>query len=687
MKLQSWIVLFLIAFTTASLPAQIVTSIIPDGKVHKFEAREKNFWIDGQQTLLVAGEMHFGRILPEDWDTRIKQAKAMGINTISFYLFWNMCEPEEGKFNFTGMTDVRRVVKLCQENGMWAILRPGPYCCAEIEYGGIPYWTLKYPDVPIRSTNPKWLEWSKKYIDAVYKEVGDLQVTKGGPLLMVQMDNEFGMISQGDSSYLAELKKIFVGAGFDTLLFTCDPGAPGGATIEGVLRGPNGYKANARAGGAPRRGGAPGAAPAVEYPTFVPELYTNWFNAWGNPMTPRFRTIQEVTSWTAGLIDVNASFNYYVFHGGTTYGFLNGCNEYLPLVSSYDYGAPVDEAGRITEKYQALRETLVSKLKLAGPPAAGTTNPTLGSISPPQPPADPPVIEIPAFKLDQHQALLESLPATPTKVAAKTMSMEELNQAYGAVLYRKKFANGLKGDLELKQAMDYAIVIVNGKTVGKAFRGYGEESNKIAIPETPGQVTLDILVYNLGRISVITAPWTQERARKGLIGGAALNGADLSDWEMYSLPFEKFDNFKGTTTAHTGPTIYRGTFTLDKVGGSFLDLRNWGMGAVWVNGHNLGRYWDRGALRSLFVPRHWLKQGQNEIIVVEMHDAPKVAEVSGATQIISEKEVPFASAAGTPIRLDQPASFGPRGARGGRGARGPAAAPAPAAPVAPTPAN
>jgi beta-galactosidase len=230
----------------------------------------------------------------------------------------------------------------------------------------------------------------------------------------------------------------------------------------------------------------------------------------------------------------------------------------------------------------------------------------------------------------------------------------------------------LKGTLQLKKPMDYAIVMVNGKTVGKAFRGYGESSNTIQLPETSGDVALDILIYNLGRISVITAPWTQDRAHKGLIDGASLDGTDLVDWEMYSLPFQYFDNFRNSSFPHTGPMVYRGSFTLEKVGGSFLDLRNWGMGAVWVNGHNLGRFWDRGAMRSLFVPSHWLKQGANDVIVLELHDAPKNASISGATQIISTDPEPFAGADGTPIRLDQPASFGGRGGAGRSRGRGPA---------------
>ncbi|MES1180551.1 MAG: beta galactosidase jelly roll domain-containing protein, partial [Verrucomicrobiota bacterium] len=180
-----------------------------------------------------------------------------------------------------------------------------------------------------------------------------------------------------------------------------------------------------------------------------------------------------------------------------------------------------------------------------------------------------------------------------------------------------------------------------------SFVGYGLDSNKIELPETAGPATLDLLVYNLGRISVLVSEHSQDRARKGLIDGASLDGVDLNGWQMYSLPYNNVDNFKASAAPHTGPTFYRGTFNVDKLGGTFLDMRNWSMGAVWVNGHNLGRFWDRGGLRSLFLPRQWLKRGRNEIVILELHDAPKLAEVSGGTKIIEEPAVPFA------VKLDR----------------------------------
>jgi beta-galactosidase len=618
---------FIAASFALNLSAQTVTGIVPDGEAHKFEARDHQFFIDGQPTMLIAGEMHFGRVQPEDWETRIKQAKAMGLNTISFYLFWNQVETKEGKFNFTGMTDVRRVVKLCQENGMWAILRPGPYCCAEIEYGGIPWWTLKYPDVKVRTTDARWLEWCRKYLAQVYKQVGDLQVSKGGPLLMVQVENEYGILNPTNNDYMVALTKIFKEVGFSGLLFTCDPTthiwSDPSLRVPGLMYGRNGLATDQRF--------QQSAAAIGDFPVYVPEVYTAWFSGWGEPIATKNSTIPQITNWVTYLLDHSYSFCLYVFFGGSNYGFDNGCNQYLPVQTSYDYNAPIDEAGRATEKYGELRALLTTRLK----------------INPPAILADPPVIEIPPVKLDQKEPLLQTLPRKPTLVSAKTVSMENLNQDYGFVLYRKTFPNGLKGKLELKKAMDYTVVMVNGKTVGKSFVGYGLDSNKIELPQTDGPATLDLLVYNLGRISVVVSEHSQDLARKGLIDGASLDGRDLSGWQIYSLPYNNVENFKASDAAHTGPTFYRGTFTVDNLGGTFLDMRNWSMGAVWVNGHNLGRFWDHGGLRSLFLPRQWLKQGRNEIVVLELHDAPKVAEVSGGTKIIEEPAIPFA------VRLDR----------------------------------
>jgi beta-galactosidase len=623
---KTWLATGALCVAALSAKAQPITRIVPDGRPHKFDARSRRFFIDDEPTLLVAGEMHFGRALPEDWETRILQAKAMGLNTLSFYLFWNICEPREGEFVFTGSTDVRRMLQLCQKHGMWAILRPGPYCCAEWEYGGLPWWTAKYPDVKIRTNDPQYLAWCRRYLAEVAKQVADLDVSRGGPLLMVQIENEYGMVGRGNNDHLRALEQIFREVGFTGQLYTCDPFLPAASpanTLPGVIRGRNGLHND--------RDYSQAVAANGDLPVFAPEVYTAWFSGWGQPIATRNGTTKQIVDWTTALLDKDASFCYYMFFGGTTWGFYNGCNEYLPVQTSYDYRAPVDEAGRTTEKFRALRELLSARLK----------------ITPPAPPPEQEIVTLSTIALTEHEPLLATLPAKPTRVATHPLSMEQLDQAYGCVLYRKSFPDGVKGTLELRDAMDYAIVMVNGRTVGKAFRGYGPDSAKVVIDEG-GPATLDILVYNLGRISVIVSDRSQDRARKGL-GGATLDGAELTDWQMYSLPLDSPRGLKSSPAAQTGPTFYRGAFNVAKPAGTFLDLRNWGFGAVWVNGHNLGRFWDRGALRSLYLPPQFQRAGRNEIVVLELHDAPKAAEIGSATQIIEAPAVPF------PVVLDRPA--------------------------------
>jgi beta-galactosidase len=629
--LYALILLSIIGLIPQAATAQY--AVVPDGHPHKFELRNKQFILDGQPTELIAGEMHFGRVLPEDWELRIKQAKAMGLNTISFYLFWNQVEKQQGQFDFTGTNDVRRVLKLCQDNGIWAVLRPGPYCCAEVEYGGIPWWTLKHPEVKIRSTDPQWLAWSQAYINEVYKQVADLQVTHGGPLLMVQMDNEYGIISRESAdpnfAYLKAIHGIFQQAGFDVPLFTCDPGGTGewfsaSARMPGLLIGRNGlYGARDQQSAAAANG---------DLPVYAPEIYTGWFSGWGQGIVHRFSLAQLVTRVNF-LLDQHDSLCLYMFFGGTNWGYNTGCNQYLPVQTSYDYDAPVDEAGRVTEKYHTLRDIFIKRL---------------GANPPPIPP-DQPVAVLPDIQMDQHQSLLDWLPATPTINSVKPVSMEDLDQGYGFVIYRKKFPDGIKGKLELKDAMDYTIVLANGKPVAESFRGLGVDSNVINLNET-GPVTLDILVHDLGRISVPVSFQTQSLARKGLVSGAFLDGNELTNWDIYSLPLDHVDNFKPSDAPATGPAFYHGTFNVTDPAGTFLDMRKWSFGVVWVNGHNLGRYWDRGGLHTLFLSGHFLHPGSNDITLLELRQAPSPAVVASSDKIIDEKPIPFV------VRLDRPAT-------------------------------
>jgi beta-galactosidase len=585
-----------------------------DGKRHQFFAGNGKFTIDGQPIEIIAGEMHPSRIPYQFWEDRIKKARAMGLNTVSVYVFWNQLEPSEGKFDFSGNGDVRRFVQLCQENGLWVTLRPGPYVCAETEFGGYPAWLLKHHDITIRSDDPKFMQYCRRYMKALHDQLGDLQVTHGGPIVMVQIENELGKIDK----YLGDLQQMFIDVGFDTQLFTCDHSGGVWNQLKGlpnVLRATNGLPNATKLDLAEHVDGG--------YPVYGSEVYTSWFSVWGgavggtgNKAKPVARQLED-TQW---LLDRHLSFCFYMFDGGTNFGFSNGSNQWDPVQTTYDYDAPVDELGRVTPKFLALRDLFTK-----------TFNLTLPTV-----PADPKVIEVSTMTLSATCPMLSALPEKPV-VSDDVVTMEDMDQAYGFVLYRKQFAGGIKGKLDLRKALDYSIVMINGEVVGKAFAGFGAESFQMNLNHS-GACTLDILVYNLGRNSVGI---NQATSRKGLNQNPTLDGQQLKGWTIYSLPMDETKFVDSKVESKSAPVIYSGTFDLAETGETYLDMRNWKFGAVWVNGHNLGRYWDVGADRGLYLPSVWQKKGENQITVLELEGMVEKPTVSGVTKLVQERTVPF----------------------------------------------
>jgi beta-galactosidase len=585
-----------------------------DGKQHQFVAGNGKFTIDGQPFQIIAGEIHPSRVPFQFWEDRIKKARAMGLNTVSVYFFWNQLEPSEGKFDFTGNGDVRRFVQLCQENGLWVVLRPGPYVCAETEFGGYPAWLLKHHDITVRSDDVKFMEYCRVYMKALHEQLGDLQVTHGGPIVMVQIENEYGKIDK----YLADLKQIFVDVGFDSQLYTCDHSGGVWNQITGlpnVLRATNGLPNQTKLTLAEHVDGG--------YPVYGSEVYTSWFSVWGgavggpgNKAKPVATQLKD-TQW---LLDRHLSFCFYMFDGGTNFGFSNGANDWQPVQTTYDYDAPVDELGRVTPKFRALRDLLIKTL----------------NVNPPAIPADPAVIEIPPVTLSQQCPMLAALQG---RAAARddVVTMEDLDQSYGFILYRKQFAGGIKGKLDLRKALDYSIVMIDGEVVGRAFAGFGKDSFKMSL-DHGGACTLDILVYNLGRNSVGI---DQAISRKGLNQNPTLDGKEMKGWEIYSLPMDSPKFADAKVTSASAPVVYSGTFDLAETGETYLDMRNWKFGVVWVNGHNLGRYWDVGADRGLYLPSVWQNKGTNQITVLELEGAVDRPTVSGVTKLVQERAVPF----------------------------------------------
>ena len=566
------------------------------GPTHKFALGDSVFLLDGKPFQMISGEMHYPRVPREAWRQRMKMAKAMGLNTIGTYVFWNLHEPQKDQFDFSGNNDIATFVKIAQEEGLWVVLRPSPYVCAEWEFGGYPYWLQNEKGLIVRSKEAKYLEEYRKYINEVGKHLAPLQVNHGGNILMVQIENEYGSYGS-DKEYLDINRKLFIEAGFDGLLYTCDP-APHlkNGRLDGLLPAVNGIdkpdeikkliRDNHEGKG----------------PFYVAEWYPAWFDWWG----AKHHTV-PAEKYAVGLDAVLAagiSINMYMFHGGTTRDFMNGanCNDknpYEPQISSYDYDAPLDEAGNATPKFMKFREVIRKYLP------ATTQLPDV--------PVAKPAIKIPSIRFTQSTSLFDILPAP---VKNKTpLSFEDLGQDYGFVLYRTTLTKAVSGILVIKDLRDYGIIFVNGKRVGILDRRLKQDSIAINIPA--GKVTLDILVENLGRINY--GPYLLKN-KKGITEKVLLAGKELTNWQMFSLPFNNANiiSSKKKKPGVNAPVIKSATFNIETVADTYLDMSDWGKGSVWINGHNLGRYWQIGPQQTLYLPAEWLKKGTNKVMILEL---------------------------------------------------------------------
>lgn len=572
-------------------------SLLRQSPSHSFSLGDSSFLLDGKPFQMISGEIHYPRVPREAWRQRMKMAKAMGLNTIGTYVFWNLHEPQKGVYDFSGNNDIAAFVKMAQEEGLWVVLRPSPYVCAEWEFGGYPYWLQNENGLTVRSKETAYINAYKKYISEVGKQLASLQVNHGGNILMVQIENEYGSYGS-DKAYLELNKQLFVEAGFDGLLYTCDP-APDIAKghLPGLLPAVNGIDNPAQVKRLVR------ANHDGKGPFFIAEWYPAWFDWWGT----RHHTVaaEKYVGRLDSVLAAGISINMYMFHGGTTRGFMNGANckettPYEPQISSYDYDAPVDEAGNATKKFMLFRETiqkhLPANVKLPDIPAAKET------------------ITIDDITFTQANSLFDILPKAV--VNRGTLSFEDLHQPYGYVLYRTRLTAHPKTNVVIKGLRDYAIIMVDGKKIGVLDRRLNQESIEVA---ASGKVqTLDILVENMGRINF--GPYLLTN-KKGIIDHVEISGRKLENWQMFGLPFEapgKTKLERNKKLVDGIPAIKKGSFHLEKTGDTYLDMSKWGKGVVWVNGHNLGRYWDIGPQQTIYVPAEWLVKGQNEIIIFEL---------------------------------------------------------------------
>jgi beta-galactosidase len=569
-------------------------TVMSQAKRHTFVLGEKDFLLDGKPLQMISGEMHPARIPREYWRHRIQMAKAMGCNTIAAYIFWNYHESAPGKFDFkTGNHDIAEFVRIAQQEGMWVLFRPGPYVCAEWELGGIPPYLLRIPDIKIRCMDPRYMAAVERYLKEMANVIRPLLVTRGGPILMVQIENEYGSFGN-DKNYLEELRRIWLKNGIDVPFFTADGPTPymlEAGNIDGAAIGLD--------SGSSLKSFEQAALRNPKVPAFSSETYPGWLTHWGEKWArPDPKGVLNEVKF---LLDNKKSFNFYVIHGGTNFGFTAGANSggkgYEPDVTSYDYDAPINEQGLPTSKYNALRE-LIGKY--------------IGAL--PEIPKPIPVMDVPEITMKPFSSVWGNLPKPVPSVQPKTF--EAYGQDYGIIVYKTKLIGRKNGKLTITDLHDYATVFLNGNFLGKIDRREGENSIDIPRSEVKDPV-LEILVEGMGRINF--AQFMIDR--KGITDRVTLAGMTLMNWEVYNLPFD--EAYVGALkpaaidAARRG-TFFKGTFDLKEVADTFIDMTNYKKGIVWVNGHNLGRYWEIGPQKRLYCPAPWLKTGANEIVIFDL---------------------------------------------------------------------
>jgi beta-galactosidase len=607
---------------------------------HTFAIGTNDFLLDGRRLQIRCGEIHAARVPKEYWRNRLQMAKAMGLNTVCAYLFWNQIEVRQGEFDWSGQADAAQFCRIAQEEGLWVILRPGPYSCAEWEMGGLPWWLLKDDDIQLRTRDPRYLDAAKKYLNEVGRALGPLQITKGGPILMVQVENEYGFYGK-DAEYMGDLRQALLDAGFDVPLFDCDP--------------PYHLKDGFRSDLFPvvNFGSDPaGSFKALrdilpQGPLMCGEFYPGWFDTWGAPHhlgdTPRYLADLQY------MLEHGESFSIYMVHGGTTFGLWSGADRpFKPDTSSYDYDAPISEAGWPTEKFFKTRE-LFAKYLLPGE-------------SIPDPPATNPVIAIGPVEVTDCAPVFDNLPEPISDSQPGTM--EKYDQGHGCILYRTEISPGPAATLEAGAVHDFGFVYLDGKRLGVMDRRNSHFN--VTLPAREKSATLDILVEAMGRVNF----GQEAHDRKGIHAPVKMDGAELTGWRIFPLPLDSriLGTLKFLPNKSDGPAFWRAAVNVETPGDTFLDLRSWGKGVVWVNGHCLGRFWDIGPTQTAYVPGCWLRAGNNDVVIFDL-TGPAKPVIAGLDhpildELCPEKDFSRAHRPKVTLRLDSAtpaleAQFGP----------------------------
>ena len=609
-----------------------------------FEAGNGTFLLNGKPFVVKAAEIHYPRIPKPYWEHRIKMCKALGMNTVCIYIFWNIHEQREGEFDFTGNNDVAEFCCLAQKNGMYVIVRPGPYVCAEWEMGGLPWWLLKKKDIRLRERDPYFMERVKIFEQKVGEQLAGLTIQNGGPIIMVQVENEYGSYGE-DKPYVSEIRDCLRGIyGKELALFQCDWSSNFEKNGLDDLTWTMNFGTGANINDQFRRLGElrPNA------PKMCSEFWSGWFDKWG--ARHETRPAKDMVDGMDEMLSKGISFSLYMTHGGTSFGHWAGANSpgFAPDVTSYDYDAPINEYGHATPKFWELRKMMEKYND--------------GKALPAVPKDVAPIITVPKFELKEFSSIFngeDSQFKLPIRKEGGLMTFEEMDMGWGSMLYTTTMPEIPVQSVITADFHDFAQVFINGKYIGKIDRVKNEKS--LTLPPVKKGDELEILVEAMGRINFGRAI----KDFKGIVGEVAITaeveGIETTwkpqNWVKFGLPdsYEKaadafVHNNDYTKAENEGQRLgkkprwnvdgldlvskrgyYRGYFNLTKVGDTFLNFETWGKGQVWVNGHALGRIWSIGPQQTLYVPGCWLKKGKNEIIVLDVV-GPKEAVVWGQAE-------------------------------------------------------
>lgn len=562
--------------------------------------RGTDFLMDGEKFTILSGSIHYFRIPREYWEDRLKKLKACGFNTVETYVCWNLHERREGEFDFSGMLDIRHFVELAQQLGLYVIVRPGPYICAEWEMGGFPSWLLRYPGMKVRCYDELYLSKVRRYYENLFQILRPCLSTNGGNIIAVQIENEYGSFGN-DKKYLQAIADIYRENGVDCLLFTSD-GPDLFLLAGGTL---DGYLATVNFGSRPKENFEVLREFRKSQPLMCCEFWNGWFDHWYEEH--HTRSAEDVADTLDEMLELDASVNFYMFHGGTNFGYTNGSNcdggVLQPTITSYDYDCLLNEAGDRTEKYYAVKSVLEKRFgKAPEMEVSDSAKRAYGSV-----------------ELTESAELLENLDVLSAAVSesAAPLSMEELGQDFGFILYETTL-RGPMGEMELtiEGLHDRAHLFLDGKLCGiKENTGFHDDRVTVQL-EAGEEKKLQVLVENLGRANYGHTICD----RRGITGGICLYLQYQFGFVNRSLPLEDLDGLSWRAgTAGCTPVFLRGTFEVDKKADTFLRLDGFSKGQCYINGFLLGRYWNTaGPQKTLYLPAPLLKEGENELVVLEL---------------------------------------------------------------------